>query len=49
MQDSNQSKTPAENNLKLIKATDDEQLVEETLYRNLVGSQLYIAKQKGQT
>ena len=45
MQDSNRSKTPAENNLKLIKATEDEQLVEETLYRSLVGSLLYKAKQ----
>ena len=45
MQDSNPSKTPAENNLTLIKATEDEQLVEETLYRSLVGSLLYISKQ----
>ena len=45
MQDSNPSKTPAENKLKLMKATEVEQLVDETLYRNLFGSLLYIAKQ----
>ena len=45
MQDSNPSKTPTENNLKLLKATKVEQLVDETLYRCLVGSLLYIAKQ----
>ena len=45
MQDSNPSKTPAENNLKLVKAAEVEQLVDETLYRSLVGSLLYIAKQ----
>ena len=45
MQESNPSKTPAENNLKLVKATYVEQLVDETLYRSLVGSLLYIAKQ----
>ena len=45
MPDSNPSKTPAENNFKLVKATDVEQLVDETLYRSLVGSLLYIAKQ----
>ena len=45
MQDSNPSRTPAENNLKLVKATEVEQLVDETLYRSLVGSLLYIAKQ----
>ena len=45
MQDSNPSKTPAENNLKLVKAADNEQLVDEKLYRSLVGSLLYIAKQ----
>ena len=45
MQDSNPSKTPAENNLKLVKATDFEQLVDEKLYRSLVGSLFYIAKQ----
>ena len=45
MQDSNPSKTPAENNLKLVKAAEVEQLVDETLHRSLVGSLLYIAKQ----
>ena len=45
LQDSNPSKTPAENNLKLVKTTEVEQLVDETLYRNLVGSLLYIGKQ----
>ena len=45
MQDSNPSKTPAENNLKILKATDVEQLVDGTLYRSLVGSLFYIAKQ----
>ena len=45
MQDCNPSKTPAENNLKLVKATEDEQLTDQTLYRSLVGSLLYIAKQ----
>ena len=45
MQDSITSKTPAENNLKLVKATDVEQLVDETLYRKLVGLLLYIATQ----
>ena len=48
MQDSNPSKTPAENNLhnlQLVKATEVEQLVDETLYRSLIGSLLYIAKQ----
>ena len=44
MQDSNPSKTPAENNLKLLKAAEVEQLVDETVYRSLVGSLLYIAK-----
>ena len=44
MQDSNPSETPAENNLKLVTATF-EQLVDETRYRSLVGSLLYIAKQ----
>ena len=45
MQDSNPSKTPAENNLRLVKATDSKTLVDERLYRSLVGSLLYIAKQ----
>ena len=45
MQDINPSKTPAENNLKLVKAMEVEKLVDETLYRSLVGSLLYIAKQ----
>ena len=45
MQDSKPSKTPAESNLELVKATEVEQLVDETLYRILVGSPLYIAKQ----
>ena len=45
MQDSNLLETPAENNLKLVKATEVEQLRDETLYRSLVGSLLYIAKQ----
>ena len=45
VQDSNTSKTPAENNLRLVKATDSETLVDERLYRSLVGSLLYIAKQ----
>ena len=43
-QDSNPSKTPAENNLKLVDATEGEQLVDETLNRRLVGSLLYIAR-----
>ena len=45
MQDSNPSKTPAENNLRLVKASESEALVDERLYRSLVGSLLYIAKQ----
>ena len=45
MQDCNLSKTPAENNLKLVKATEDEQLIDQILYRSLVGSLLCIAKQ----
>ena len=45
MQKCNPSKTPAENNLNLVKATEDEQLIDQTLYRSLVGSLLYIAKQ----
>ena len=45
MQDSNPSKTPAENNIKLVKAAEVEQLVDEALHRSLVGSLLYIAKQ----
>ena len=45
MQDSNPSKTPAENKLKVVKAAEVEQLVDETFYRSLVRSLLYIAKQ----
>ena len=45
MQDSNSSKTPAENNLRLVKASESEALVDERLYRSLVGSLLYIANQ----
>ena len=45
MHDSNPSKTPAENNLRLVKASESEALVDERLYRSLVGSLLYIAKQ----
>ena len=33
MQDGKPSKTLVENNLKLVKATEDEQLIDETLYR----------------
>ena len=40
MQECNPSKTPAENNLKLVKATEVEQLIDQTLYRSLVGSLL---------
>ena len=43
MQDCNPSRTPAENNLKLVKATERETLVDERLYRSLVRSLLYIA------
>ena len=45
IQDCNPSKTPAENNLRLVKATEDEQLIDQTLYRSLVASLLYIANQ----
>ena len=45
MQECNLSKTPAENNLKLVKAIEDEQLIDRTLYRSLVRFLLYIAKQ----
>ena len=46
MQDSKpSSKTPTKDNFMLFKATEDEQVVEETLYRSLVGYLLYIAKQ----
>ena len=45
MQDSNLCKTPNGNNIKLVKATEVEKLVEEKLYRSVVGSLLYIAKQ----
>ena len=44
IQDSNPSQTPAENNLRLVNATEVEQLVDETFYRSLVASLLYIAK-----
>ena len=43
MQDCNPSRTPAENKLKLVKATERETLVDERLYRSLVRSLLYIA------
>ena len=45
MQDSNLSKTPAEKNPKLMKATEVEQIVDETIYGSLVGCFLLIAKQ----
>ena len=45
MQDVNPSKTPTENNLELIKATEDQQLFEKVIYRNLGGSLQYITKQ----
>ena len=45
VQNSNPTKTPTGNNLKLLKAAEVEQLVDETLYRSLVGFLLYIAKQ----
>ena len=45
MQDSNPSKTLAENNLKLVKATEVEQRVDETFYRSFVGSLLYKTNQ----
>ena len=45
MQDSNPFKTLAENNPRLVKATKVEQIVNETLYKSLFGSMLYIAKQ----
>ena len=45
MQDSNPSESPAANNFKLVKATEVEHLVDETLYRSLVGSLLNIAEQ----
>ena len=44
-QDSNPSKTPAENKLRLVKATEVEQLKDETLFRSLFESLLYIARQ----
>ena len=47
MQDSNPSRTPAENNLKQVEAIESETLVDEIMYRSLVGSLLYIAKQTG--
>ena len=45
MEDSNPSKMPAVNNLRLVKATDGETMVDERLYRSLVSSLLYIANQ----
>ena len=45
MQGSNPSKTPAQNKHKLVKAIEDEQLIDATLYRSLLGSLLYKAKQ----
>ena len=45
MQESNPSRTPAENNLKLVEATGSETLVDERFDRSLVGSVLYIAEQ----
>ena len=45
MQYSNPPQTPAKNNLSLMKTTEVEQLVDETIYRSLVGSLLFIAKQ----
>ena len=45
MQDSNPSKKPAENNLRLVKASESEALDDERLYRSLIGSLLHIAKQ----
>ena len=45
MQDRNPSKTPAENTLRLLKATNSETSVDERLYRSLVCSLLHIAKQ----
>ena len=44
MQDSNSSKTPSYSNLMLVKSTEVQQLVDETFYKSLVGSLLYIAK-----
>ena len=32
---------PADNNLKVVKVTEDEQLSEETLYRGQFGSPIY--------
>ena len=46
IQDSNpSSRTPVENNLKLVTATESVTLVDERLYRSLVGSLLHTAKQ----
>ena len=45
MQHSNPSRTPAENNLKQVKAIESETSVDEIMCRSLVGSLLYIAKQ----
>ena len=46
MQDSSPSKAPAENNLKLVKATEIQQLVDETLYRmKFSWVPVYMAKQ----
>ena len=41
LQDFNPSKTPADKNLKLVKATEDEEIIDQTLYRSLVGSLLH--------
>ena len=45
MSDCKPSKTPAEVNLKLENATEESELAEATLYRALVGSLLFLAKQ----
>ena len=47
MQDSNPSKTPVGKNFQVAEASDDEQLVDETLYSSEAASFLYIAKQTG--
>ena len=41
MQASLSSKTPAENSFKLVRVPEDEHLIDETLYRRLVGSPLH--------
>ena len=45
MQDINPPEAPAENKLTLVNATESGTLVDERLYRSLLGSSLYIAKQ----